>query len=146
MAQSAPRFEADFTLISQSLSSTSRLPHHFIGSLEHAVRNCQTNLFCRLKVYDEFKLGCLLHRQISWFGTFQDCVNVNGRAPKEVVEVRPVGHQTALIDKLLLWVNNWQVIFAGKLDDPLSFGEKGASTGRHNRAHLLLLCGLKGAF
>jgi len=42
-------------------------------------------------------------------------------------------------------VNNWQPVFTGKLDDSLSFGEKAATGGSHNRAHLLLLCGLKGA-
>ena len=55
---------------------------HLIRPLEHAVRNCQTNLFCRLQVDDEFKLRRLLHRQISRFGAFQDLVHVNGRAPK----------------------------------------------------------------
>src|SRR5213594_1632008 len=49
---------------------------HFIRPLEHVERNCQTNLFCRLKVNDEFKLRCLLHRQISRFGAFQDLVHV----------------------------------------------------------------------
>jgi hypothetical protein len=37
-----------------------------------------------------------------------------------------------------------QPVFAGKLDDPLSFGEKGGSGSRHNGAYLLLLGGLKG--
>ena len=118
---------------------------HLIRPLEHAAWNCQTDLFCRLEVNDEFKLRCLLHRQISRFGAFQDLVHVNSRAPIEVIEVRPIGHETALIDKLLLEVNSRQPVFAGKLDDPLSFGEKGASGGRHNRVYLLLLCGLKGA-
>src|SRR5262245_45923460 len=37
---------------------------------EHFWRNCQTNLFRCLQVDDEFKLRCLLHGQISRFGTF----------------------------------------------------------------------------
>ena len=45
-----------------------------IRPLEHVERNCQTNLFCCLKVYDEFKLRRLLHRQISRFGAFQDLI------------------------------------------------------------------------
>src|SRR6266508_1406724 len=95
-----------------------------IRPLEHADRNCQTNLFCRLKVDHELKLRCLLYRQISRFGTFQDLVHVNRRAPIEVIEVRPIGHEAALIDKLLLKVNSRQAVFDGKLDDPLSFGEQ----------------------
>ena len=60
------------------------------------------------------------------------------------VGVLPVGHEAARIDKLLLEVNSRQAVRAGKLDDPLSFGEKATSSGGHNCAHLLLLCGLKG--
>src|SRR5206468_12008944 len=105
----------------------SRLLDHLIRPLKHADWNRQTNLFCRLKVDDEFKLRCLLHRQISRFGTFQDLVHVNSRAPIEINVVCSIGHESALVDKLLLKVNSWQPVFAGKLDDPLSFGDKGAS-------------------
>ena len=65
---------------------------HLIRSLEHAVRNGETNLFCRFEVYDEFKLRCLLHWQISRFGAFQDLVNIVGRASIEVRVVRTIGH------------------------------------------------------
>src|SRR5438309_5982077 len=116
-----------------------------IRPLEHADWNRQTDLFCRLKVNDKFKLRCLLHRQISRFGTFQDLVDVHSRASVEVIEVSPVGHETAGFHKVILWVNGWQAVFDGKLDDPLSFGEEGKRGGRHNRAYLFLLCGLKGA-
>src|SRR5438094_322230 len=117
---------------------------HFIRSREQVDWNCQANLFCRLEVYDKLKLRCLLHRQISRFGTFQDLVHVNSRAPIEVDVVRSIGHEAALIDILLLWVNSRELVFAGKLDDPLSFGEKGASGDHRNRVDLLLLCSLKG--
>jgi hypothetical protein len=118
---------------------------YLIRSFQHADWNCQTNLFCRLEVNDEFKLCRLLHGQISRFGTFQDLVHVNSRAPIEVSEVRPIGHETAYIDILLLWVDSRQPVFAGKLDDPLSFGEKAPTGSGHNRAHLLLLYSSKGA-
>src|SRR5262245_7292952 len=118
---------------------------HLIRPREHFDWNCQTNLFCRLEVNDEFKLRCLLHRQIRRFSAFQYLVHVNSSAPKLVSVIHPVGHETALINKPLLWVNSRQPVFAGKLDDPPSFGEKAVAGRRHNRAHLLLLCGLKGA-
>jgi hypothetical protein len=79
---------------------------HSIRPLKHADWNCQTNLFCCLKVNDEFKLRRLLHRQVSRFGAFQNLVHVNSRAPIEVIVVRPVEHEAALIDKLLLEVGN----------------------------------------
>ena len=112
----------------------------FIRPFEHAVRNCQINLFGRLKVNDEFKLRRLLHRQVSRFGAFQDLVHVNSRAPIEVGGVRPIGHETALIDKLLVWVNSRQPVLGGKLDDLLSFREKGTSGDHRHRVDLLLLC------
>lgn len=58
---------------------------------------------------------------------------------------RPIGHESTLVNKPLLWVNSRQSVFVGKLDDPLSFNEKAAIGGRHNRVDLLLPCGLKGA-
>src|SRR3989441_3289459 len=109
-----------------------RLLDHLVSALKHADWNCQSNLFCRFKVNDEFKLRCLLHRQISRFGTFQDLVHVNSRALIEVNEVCSIEHKAALIDKLLLEVNSRQAVFAGKLDDSLSFGEKNATRGRHD--------------
>src|SRR4029434_46409 len=57
----------------------------------------------------------------------------HSRAPIEIIEVHPIGHEAALIDKLLRKVNSRQPVFAGKLDDPLSFREKGASGTRHYR-------------
>ena len=107
--------------------------------------NAARRKFESLQINDKFKLRCLLHRQISRFGAFQNFIHVNSGAPIEVIEVRSVGHETALVDKLLLEVNTRQAVFAGKLDDPLSFGEKGASGGRHYRVHLFLFGGLKGA-
>src|SRR5207249_7005394 len=59
-------------------------------------------------------------------GLAPDPVHVTSRAPIEVIVVHPIGHEATLIDKLLRKVNSRQAVFAGKLDDPLSFGEKDA--------------------
>src|SRR5262244_1856863 len=124
--------------------------HSPLVSLDHSVRSrekfrreCQSDLFRCLKVNDELKLGCLLHRQISRFGAFQDLIHVDSSTPIEVSVVGPVKHESALVDILLIWVNSRQAVFDGKLDDPPSFAEKAATGGHHNRAHLLLLCGFK---
>jgi hypothetical protein len=47
-----------------------------IRPLEHVDWNCQADLFRRLEVDNEFKLRCLLYRQVSRFGAFQDLVHV----------------------------------------------------------------------
>src|SRR5438132_4468866 len=116
----------------------------FIRPREHFDWNCQANLFCCFKVNDELKLRRLLYRQLSRFRALEDLVYVVSGAAEQVVDVRPIEHQTAFINKLLLEVNSRQPVFAGKLYDPLSFGEKGASAGSHNCVDLLLVCGLKG--
>ena len=54
-----------------------------------------------------------------------------GRFAELVTEVYPVGHQTSLIHKLLLEINSRQSVLAGKLDDPLSLGEKPATSYCH---------------
>jgi hypothetical protein len=95
-------------------------PDDLIRSRQHIRRNRQSDLFGCLEVDDQLKLRRLLHRQISRLGTLQDFVHVNTRAPKLVSGVRPVEHEAAEIDILLVRVNGRQPVFAGKLDDPLS--------------------------
>src|SRR5688572_25455526 len=51
---------------------------HFIRPLDHAVRNCQINLFCRLQVDDKLKLRCLRYRQVTRFRSLEDLVYVVG--------------------------------------------------------------------
>ncbi len=58
----APRARR-MTFLFMFFSHASRLTafsfDHLIRPREHVDWNCQTNLFCRLKVDDEFKLRCL---------------------------------------------------------------------------------------
>src|SRR3989304_132912 len=93
---------------------------HLIRPPEQFVWDRMTDLFCRLEVNDEFKLHRLLYRQVARFRSLEDSVYVVGGVAEQVSGVHPVGHQTALIDILLLWVNSRQLVFAGKLDAPLS--------------------------
>src|SRR5262249_374240 len=102
------------------------------------------NLLCCLQVDHKLKLRGLLHRQVSRFGTFQDLVHVKSRPPIKVSGIRAIGHEAALIDKVLLWVNRGQPMFAGKLNDPFSFSEKEPTPAAPNPAPLLLLCRSKG--
>src|SRR5256885_6914319 len=67
------------------------------------------------------------------------------RPPRSTLFPYTTLFRSPVIDKLLLVINNWQLVLTGKLDDSLSFGEKTTTGGGHYRAHLLLFCGLKGA-
>src|ERR1044071_9500159 len=89
--------------------------------------------------------GWLLNGEIGGLGPFKDFVDVVRRAAKEVIVVHSVGHQAAFIDKFLLKINSGQSVSAGKLNNPLSCGEKRATGAWHNSIDLLLPCGLKGA-
>ena len=117
---------------------------HLIRPRQHVRWNCHANLFSRRKANDEFKLRRLLYRQISRFCSLEDPVDVVGGLAVQVIVVYPIGHEAALIDKLLRKVNSRQPVFARKLDVPLCFGKKTWRGSRHNRVNLLLLCGLKG--
>src|SRR5262249_54963373 len=106
---------------------------HLVRLGEQVHRDCQTDLFCRPEIDDEFKLRCLLYGQISRFDAFQNLVHIVGGCPVQLNEVHPVGHETSFIDKLLLEVNRREAVFAGKLDDPLSFGEITGTGDRYKR-------------
>ncbi len=75
-----------------------------IRSRQHIRWNRQTDLLCRFEIDHELELGRLLHWEIGGFGSFQDLVHVHSRTAIEVSGVRPVGHETTLIDKRLVWV------------------------------------------
>jgi hypothetical protein len=64
-------------------------PDNLICPFEYSDWDRQTKLFCCFEVNDEFKLRCLLHRQISRFGAFQDLVHVNSRAPEDILAIQP---------------------------------------------------------
>jgi len=53
----------------------------------------------------------------------------------ESAATQHIGGLAVLAIELFLWVNSRQSVFAGKLDDPLSFAEKGVTSGGHYRAH-----------
>src|SRR5713226_1765606 len=105
----------DFSSIQNPKSQIQNSFYNLIRPREHVDWNCKTNLFCRLKVNDELKPHRLLYGQVSRLRSLEDLVHVNRREPIAVGEVRPIGHEAALIDILLLWVNSRQPVFNGKL-------------------------------
>src|SRR5262245_36776215 len=67
--------------------------NHSVRTKEHRFRNRQSDLFRRFEIDDELELSRLLHREISWFGAFQNLVNVGGSASVQVGEARAVAHK-----------------------------------------------------
>src|SRR5262249_36956588 len=70
---------------------------HLVRSRQHVRRNRQADLLRCLQVDHKLKLSCLLYRQVSRFGAFQDLVDVVGRTPVTVRGVRVVGHESTSV-------------------------------------------------
>src|ERR671915_565718 len=66
---------------------------HLVRPCQHARRNREADLLCRLEVYHHLKLRWLLDRQVSGFGSVQYFVYIICDAPVAVREVRPVVHE-----------------------------------------------------
>jgi hypothetical protein len=70
-----------------------------IGSHQNIGRNCDDNLFRRLKIKNEFEFHRLLYWNIGGFGAFEDFVHVRSRAPRQVSRARSIdGKPTRLYE------------------------------------------------
>jgi hypothetical protein len=76
-----------------------------IGSSEHIGWNNQSDLLGGFEIDDKLELRRLLDWQVGRFGSFEDLVNVMGGLAKHIFEVRPIRHETSLLDKLFLKVD-----------------------------------------
>src|SRR6266404_867078 len=89
------RIESPLTLY----ASHSRLSNHLIRSRQHIRRDRQTDLFGRFQIDDELELLRLLHCKIGGLGAFQDLIHISGSAPEQIVNTRPVSHETPVFHK-----------------------------------------------
>src|SRR5262245_48208878 len=69
----------------------------FIGSIQHRLRNRQTDLLCCFQIDYQLELRGLLHGQVGGLGSFENPVYEICYAPVNVREVRPVGHEPTSI-------------------------------------------------
>ena len=73
---------------------------HLVGPRKQGRGDVQAERFRRFEVYDEFKFGRLLDRQIPGLGAAENLVNERRRAEIEVRLAHPVSHQSAGVDEL----------------------------------------------
>src|SRR4051794_35984193 len=64
-----------------------------VGSGEQQRRNGDAERFCRKQINNEIELGGLFDRDIAGLGPAQNLVDQLRGAPKQVKEVRSVGHE-----------------------------------------------------
>ena len=83
------------------MHSDPMLLHDSVGTRQHIRRNRQADLFRCFEIDDEFKLRCLLYRQISGFSTLQNLIYIMGSTAVQISGVRSIEHELTLNEKIL---------------------------------------------
>src|SRR6516225_8851372 len=73
---------------------------HLVGAGEQDRRQVETQRSCCLEVDHELELGPLLDRQIGWFCTLEDFVDVGGGSIPDVFETSRIGEQATRLGHL----------------------------------------------
>src|SRR5262245_34407953 len=72
---------------------------HLVGARKHGRGDGEADRFGGLEVDDQLVFGWRLHRHISRLLTLENAIDVAGRAPELVEEIRPIGDQTAVTNE-----------------------------------------------
>ena len=104
-----------------------------------------------LEIDDQFVLGRRLHRQVGGLLALEDAIDIAGRAPVLIDDVRPVGDQAAAGDEVAFVVDRGQPVPGRQRDDqfamttlqPLRLSRSGRRSGE--RAKVSMACSISAA-
>ena len=77
-----------------------------------------------LRLIDQLVLGRRLHRQVGWLLALEDAIDVAGRAPVLVDEIRPIGDQAAAGDEEAVGVDRGQLVPGRQRDDQIAMNRR----------------------
>src|SRR5262249_120507 len=88
--------------------------------------------------------GRQLDRQIAGRGPFQDAVDVAGRAPEQMMVVRRVRNETALLNAVAVWIHCWEPDLRHERGDTREMSAKERGSQHHCRVRAVAADRLEG--
>ena len=83
-------------------------------------RNGHAKSLCGFEIDNEIVPGRLLHRKVTGLGALKNPIDVECCPTEHVVEVRPVRHEPAVLDKERKLIHGGNATCRGKLENSLS--------------------------
>src|SRR5262249_14342976 len=97
-------------------NSKTRLLNHFIRPSQHIRRDREVDLLGSFQIDHQFKLGWLLHRQISGLGTLKNLVNILSGAAGQIGRVDSVPHESSRFHNSSTHPHRREPVLCRKLD------------------------------
>src|SRR5262245_575218 len=109
-----------------------------IGAGEQSGRDCDPQRLRGLEVEHQFKVRRLFYRQIRWFGSPSDAIDIFCGVAVHSRDARAVGQQTTHLNPLAESEHGRHTVPQGKLGHASTVAEK--NWGRHNYEAAAMVC------